>query len=209
MNPLAIVVLISGRGSNLQAIIDAQDPLINVKAVISNRAEAQGLIYAQTAGIFTNVIDHTQFSSRDAFDKALQIRLDNYQPELVVLAGFMRILSAQFVKQYTGRLINIHPSLLPAYKGLHTHERVLAAGETVHGASVHFVTEELDSGPVILQARVPVFPTDDVDTLAARVLNAEHTIYPQVIHWIAEGRVRLQGHTVFFDNQPIEKNGEH
>lgn len=203
MKTLAVVILISGRGSNLKAIIEAANPLVEIRAVISNQAQAGGLLYAQQAGIPTETIDHKFFTSRDVFDQALQTRIDHYHPELVVLAGFMRILSPQFVAHYRGRLINIHPSLLPALRGLHTHERALEAGLTEHGASVHFVTEELDGGPVILQAKVPVFPEDDVDTLAARVLQEEHRIYPQVIDWFARGRLQLQGHTVFLDGQPI------
>jgi len=201
MKPLPIVVLISGRGSNLQAIIDAADPLVDIKAVISNRPDAKGLASAQAANIVTKVIDHRQFADRETFDEALQKRIDNYQPSLVVLAGFMRILSDKFVAHYRGRLLNIHPSLLPKFKGLHTHERALAEGVKEHGASVHFVTEALDAGPVILQAKVPVLPTDDVDTLAARVLKEEHRIYPQVIHWFAEGRLQLRGDKFFLDGQ--------
>jgi phosphoribosylglycinamide formyltransferase-1 len=201
MKPLPIVVLISGRGSNLQAIIDAADPLVDIKAVISNRPDAKGLASAQAANIVTEIIDHRQFSDRETFDEALQKRIDNYQPSLVVLAGFMRILSDKFVAHYRGRLLNIHPSLLPKFKGLHTHERALAEGVKEHGASVHFVTEALDAGPVILQAKVPVLPTDDVDTLAARVLKEEHRIYPQVIHWFAEGRLQLRGDKFFLDGQ--------
>lgn len=208
MNPLPIVVLISGRGSNLQAIVDAADPLVEIKAVISNRPDAIGLAYAQTAMITTEIVDHKQFIEREAFDKALQRCIDHYEPELVVLAGFMRILTAPFVAHYRGRLLNIHPSLLPKFKGLHTHARALAEGVKEHGASVHFVTEALDSGPVILQAKVPVFPTDTVDTLAERVLKEEHRIYPQVLHWFAEGRLQLQGDDVFLDGQPIHLLGQ-
>jgi phosphoribosylglycinamide formyltransferase-1 len=201
MKKLALVVLISGRGSNLKAIIDAADPLVEIRAVISNRANATGLLYAQQAGIATEVLDHTPFDSRVAYDQALQICIDRYHPDLVALAGFMRILSPALVTHYRGRLINIHPSLLPAFKGLHTHKRVLESKMTEHGASVHFVTEDLDSGPVILQARVPVLPTDDENTLAARVLTVEHRIYPQVIHWFAEGRLQLQGQQVLLDGK--------
>lgn len=200
---LGLVILISGRGSNLKAIIDAANPLVEIRAVISNQAQASGLLYAQQAGIPTETIDHKHFISREEFDQALQVRIDHYRPGLIALAGFMRILSPQFVAHYRGRLINIHPSLLPALRGLHTHERALEAKLTEHGASVHFVTEELDGGPVILQAKVPVFPEDDADTLAARVLKEEHRIYPQVIDWFAQGRLRLQSHTVLLDDHPL------
>lgn len=204
MNPLRLVVLISGRGSNLTALIDAANPLVQMSAVISNQTEAKGLLTAQAAGIPTAVLDHRPFSSRLAFDQALQVLIDRYQPEVVALAGFMRILTPELVAHYRGRLINIHPSLLPKFKGLHTHQRVLAAGLTEHGASVHFVTAELDGGPVILQAKVPVLPQDDEDSLAARVLMAEHKIYPQVIHWFAQGRIRLEENQVFLDDQLIQ-----
>jgi len=196
-----VVVLISGRGSNLQAIIDAAGKSFQISAVLSNRADAQGLIRAEKAGIPTEVLNHKDFPTRQAFDQALQARIDYYQANLVVLAGFMRILSPYFVQYYQGRLINIHPALLPKFKGLHTHQRALAAGEKEHGASVHFVTEDLDSGPVIIQARVPVLPDDDEDTLAARVLEQEHKIYPQAIEWIAENRVTLENGRVFLDGK--------
>jgi phosphoribosylglycinamide formyltransferase-1 len=186
MKKLSVVILISGRGSNMQAIVEARDPLVEIRAVISNRADAAGLIFAQQQGIATKVVDHKEFMTRETFDRALIASIDQYSPDLLVLAGFMRILTPEFVTHYEGRLINIHPSLLPKYKGLHTHARVLAAGETEHGATVHFVTAELDAGPTILQARVPVLPTDDENSLAARVLEQEHQIYPQAIHWFAE-----------------------
>ncbi len=190
MKKLSVVILISGRGSNMQAIVEARDPLVEIRAVISNRADAAGLIFAQQQGIVTEVVDHKEFTTRETFDRALIACIDHYSPDLLVLAGFMRILTPEFVTHYEGRLINIHPSLLPKYKGLHTHARVLAAGETEHGATVHFVTAELDAGPTILQARVPVLPTDDENSLAARVLEQEHQIYPQAIHWFAEGSRR-------------------
>ncbi len=200
MKKLPIVVLISGRGSNLKAIIDAKDPLVDICAVISNKSQAGGLLYAKQANIKTEVLDN--FKTRAEFDKALQICIDKYQPKLVVLAGFMRILSPEFVNHYQGYIINIHPSLLPAFKGLHTHKRALESKVDKHGASVHFVTEELDAGPIIIQAQVPVFPEDNEETLEARVLNEEHRIYPQAIHWFAEGRFKLN--EVFLDNQLIE-----
>jgi phosphoribosylglycinamide formyltransferase-1 len=190
---LPLVALISGRGSNLKAIIDAHDPLVEIRAVISNRPQAGGLMHAQQAGIPTEVVDHTQFKSRIDFDRTLQTRIDSYQPKLVVLAGFMRILTPEFVAHYEGRLLNIHPALLPAFRGLDTHKRALEAGVKEHGASVHFVTADLDAGPVIIQARVPVLPDDDEESLAARVLREEHRIYPQAIHWFAEDRLKRYG----------------
>ncbi len=203
MKPLRLVVLISGRGSNLQAIINAKDPLVHIVAVISDKPSAKGSLIAQQAGIVTEVIDPSLWSDRASYDSALRERIDSYQPELIALAGFMRILTPEFVNHYQGRLINIHPSLLPNFKGLHTHERALKAGVKEHGASVHFVTEELDSGPVILQARVPVYPEDTPERLADRVLRQEHRIYSQVIHWFAEERLKLQGQYVLLDGQPI------
>lgn len=179
-----LVILISGRGSNMRSIIEATEQgelEVDIAAVISNRPDAAGLEFAQQANIATDVIDHKQFDSRESFDAALAEAIDQYQPDFVILAGFMRILTAGFVEHYAGRLINIHPSLLPKFKGLHTHERAIEAGETEHGASVHFVTAELDDGPIILQARVPVLPDDDADSLAARVLEQEHLLYPAAI----------------------------
>ncbi len=185
-----LVVLISGGGSNLQAFIDAAaDPAYpcEVVAVISNRAGVFGLERAARAGIPAEVLDHTAFASRDAFDAALADRIDAYAPDLVILAGFMRILTPGFVTRYAGRLLNIHPSLLPKYPGLHTHQRAIDAGDAEAGATVHLVTEELDGGPVILQARVPVLPDDTADTLAARVLVEEHRIYPEAARLVSLG----------------------
>jgi phosphoribosylglycinamide formyltransferase-1 len=185
-----LVVLISGGGSNLQAFIDAAaDPAYpcEVVAVISNRAGVFGLERAARAGIPAEVLDHTAFASRDAFDAALADRIDAYAPDLVILAGFMRILTPGFVTRYAGRLLNIHPSLLPKYPGLHTHQRAIDAGDAEAGATVHLVTEELDGGPVILQARVPVLPGDTADTLAARVLVEEHRIYPEAARLVSLG----------------------
>lgn len=179
-----LVILISGRGSNMRSIVEAAQQgelAVDIAAVISNRPGAAGLEFAQQAGIDTQVIDHKQFASREEFDTAMAQAIDVYQPDYVILAGFMRILTADFVAHYAGQLINIHPSLLPKFKGLHTHERAIEAGESEHGASVHFVTAELDGGPVILQAKVPVLPGDDADTLAARVLEQEHLLYPAAI----------------------------
>jgi len=203
MEKLPLVVLISGRGSNLKAIIDAQEPLLDIRAVISNNHQAQGLNYAQQVGISTKVLDHTQFRTRIDFDTALQACIEQYQPKLVILAGFMRILSAKFVRYYQGRLFNIHPSLLPAFKGLHTHKRALEAGVKEHGATVHFATADLDSGPIIIQARVAVKPDDTEDSLAARVLQEEHRIYLQAIRWFAQGRLVLQGSQTLLDGKPI------
>ena len=186
-----LVVLISGGGSNLQAFIDAAaDPAYpcEVVAVISNRAGVFGLERAARAGIPAEVLDHTAFASRDAFDTALAGRIDAHAPDIVILAGFMRILTPSFVARYDGRLLNIHPSLLPKYPGLHTHQRAIDAGDAEAGATVHLVTEELDGGPVILQARVPVLPGDTADTLAARVLAEEHRIYPEAARLVTLGR---------------------
>lgn len=203
---LPVVVLISGRGSNLQAIIDRIDAgalQADLRSVISNRPGAAGLERAAAAGIPTEVVDHQAFPNRDAFERALMVCIDRHQPELLVLAGFMRVLGDDFVRHYRGRMVNIHPSLLPAYRGLHTHQRVLAAGDREHGASVHFVTSELDGGPVIARARVPVLPGDDADALAARVLQQEHELLPTVIDWFAEGRIRLTANQVLFDEAPL------
>lgn len=185
-----IVVLISGRGSNLAAILDARLP-VRIAAVISNNPAAAGMTIARAAGISALSIDHREFSNRAAFDAVLARSIDSYAPDLIVLAGFMRILTPGFVQHYAGRILNIHPSLLPAFPGLDTHRRALAAGVRVHGCTVHFVTAELDHGPIVIQAAVPVLPDDDEDSLAARVLEQEHRIYPQALRWLAEGRVRL------------------
>jgi phosphoribosylglycinamide formyltransferase-1 len=179
-----LVILISGRGSNMRSILDAAKAGsldVDISVVISNRPDAAGLAFAAEEGIETAVIDHKQFESREQFDEALATKIDEYQPDFVILAGFMRILTEGFVSHFAGRLINIHPSLLPKFKGLHTHQRAIDAGENEHGASVHFVTAELDDGPVILQARVPVLADDNADTLAARVLEQEHLLYPAAI----------------------------
>ncbi len=207
-NPLPVVVLISGSGSNLQALIDGAaggELPIRIEAVISNEPDAFGLERARRAGIAAEVVDHRAFDSREAFDQALMAAIDRHQPGLVVLAGFMRILTPAFVHHYAGRLLNIHPSLLPKYQGLHTHRRALEAGDAEHGASVHFVTEELDGGPVILQAKVPVLPGDTPERLAARVLEKEHRIYPLVVKWFAQGRLRLDGDGVLFDDHPLPR----
>ena len=204
---LSVVVLISGSGSNLQALIDATANGLpsRIAAVISNRGDAYGLERARRAGIPTQVLSHKHYPDRESYDAALAGRIDAYQPGLVALAGFMRILSPRFVQHYQGRMLNIHPSLLPEFRGLHTHQRALEAGVTEHGASVHFVTEELDGGPLIIQARVPVLPGDDPETLAARVLRQEHRIYPRAVQWFAEGRLRLDGGRVLLDGRPLER----
>ena len=192
---LPIVVLISGGGTNLQAIIDAakDDLPVEIKAVISNQPDAYGLERARRANIPVAILDHRQFPNRESFDTALARLIDSYQPRLVLLAGFMRILTPGLVRHYHGRMLNIHPSLLPDFQGLHTHQRVLEAGARKHGASIHFVTEELDGGPIIIQASVPVLPDDDAETLAARVLQKEHVIYPLAVRWFAQDRLSLNG----------------
>ncbi|ACR10680.1 phosphoribosylglycinamide formyltransferase [Teredinibacter turnerae] len=202
-----LVVLISGSGSNLQAIIDAQSAgqlPIEICAVISNREGVLGLERAAQAGIATRVLNHKSYESREAFDGALSAQIDAFEPDLVVLAGFMRILTAEFTNHYLGKMINIHPSLLPKYQGLHTHQRALEAGDAEHGVSVHFVTAELDGGPVISQARVPVLSSDTADTLAARVLEQEHLLYPRVIGWFAQGRLSMKDGKAFLDGEVVD-----
>jgi phosphoribosylglycinamide formyltransferase-1 len=184
------VILISGRGSNMEAMLAAELPGQCV-AVISNRPGAAGLAYAAGRGIATVVVDHQAYRDRAAFDTALAAEIDRHAPDLVVLAGFMRVLGDDFVRKYAGRLVNIHPSLLPSFPGLKTHEAALAAGVRLHGASVHFVTPSLDCGPIIVQAAVPVLAGDTAEALAARVLAQEHVIYPQAVRWFLEGRLRL------------------
>jgi phosphoribosylglycinamide formyltransferase-1 len=188
-----IVVLISGRGSNMRSIVEAGLP---VAAVISNRSDAAGLDFARGRGIPTAIVEHRAFASREAFDASLAAAIDRFAPRLVAMAGFMRVLTAQFVARFDGRLMNIHPSLLPAFPGLHTHEAALAAGVKVHGATVHFATPELDHGPIVIQAAVPVLPGDDADRLAARVLAQEHVIYPRAIGWFLAGRLAISGGVV-------------
>ena len=189
----SIVILISGRGSNMEAIVRAEIPGARIAAVISNRADAAGLAFAAKHGISTSLVAHTDYADRAAFDNALRAAIDAHTPDLVVLAGFMRVLGDDFVRHYTGRLLNIHPSLLPSFPGLHTHQRALEAGVRAHGATVHFVTPELDGGPIVIQAVVPVLPGDDEDQLAARVLAEEHRIYPQAVRWFVEGRLSMTG----------------
>jgi phosphoribosylglycinamide formyltransferase-1 len=181
-----VVVLISGRGSNMEALLEARLP---VSAVISNRADAAGLQTAAARGIATRVVEHRGFASRGAFDAALAAEIDRFEPRLVALAGFMRVLTPSFVERYPQRLLNIHPSLLPAFPGLNTHERALAAGVKLHGCTVHFVTPELDHGPIVIQAAVRVLPGDSAPALAARVLRQEHVIYPRAVSWFLEDRL--------------------
>ena len=205
-----VVVLLSGTGSNLQALIDSddiKDSPAKIRAVISNRADAYGLQRAKDAGIDTCVLDHKAFEGREAFDAALIKVIDEFNPKLVVLAGFMRILSADFVRHYQGRLLNIHPSLLPKYKGLHTHQRALEAGDREHGCSVHFVTEELDGGPLVVQAVIPVESDDSPHSLAQRVHTQEHRIYPLAVRWFAEGRLSLDEQGALLDGQLLAASG--
>ena len=204
--PLPVVVLVSGRGSNLRAIdarIAAGDLPARILAVLSDREDAAALAWAAERGLATGAVPQRQYADRAAFDAALGNVIAGYAPALVVLAGFMRILGSPLVERFAGRMLNIHPSLLPKYPGLHTHRRVLEAGDAEHGASVHFVTTELDGGPVVLQARVPVLPGDDEAMLAQRVLVQEHRIYPLAIRWFAEGRLRVDGGIVRFDGRPL------
>ena len=209
--PCNVVVLISGSGSNLQALIDSvahDGNPARIAAVVCNRADAYGLERARLAGIATELLDHKPFEGREAFDAALIQTIDAYQPDLVVLAGFMRILSSGFVQHYSGRLLNIHPSLLPRHKGLHTHQRALEAGDSEHGCSVHFVTEELDGGPLVVQAVLPILADDTVDSLARRVHQQEHRIYPLAVRWFAEGRLRLGAQGAMLDGEPLPASGQ-
>lgn len=206
-----VVVLISGSGSNLQALIDSitgDDHPARIRAVISNRADAYGLERASKAGIDTRVLDHKAYADREAFDGALIEAIDEFSPHLVVLAGFMRILTPGFVRHYQGRLLNIHPSLLPKYKGLHTHQRALEAGDPEHGCSVHFVTEELDGGPLVVQAVIPVKSDDTPESLAQRVHVQEHHIYPLAMRWFADGRLRLGPNGAELDGQALPPCGQ-
>ena len=206
-----VVVLLSGTGSNLQALIDnvrtGENPA-RIAAVISNRADAYGLQRARDAGIETRALDHKAFEGREAFDAALIELIDAFNPQLVVLAGFMRILSADFVRHYQGRLLNIHPSLLPRYKGLNTHQLALEAGDREHGCSVHFVTEELDGGPLVVQAVVTVESDDTASSLAQRVHTQEHRIYPLAVRWFAEGRLVLGEQGALLDGQLLAASGQ-
>jgi phosphoribosylglycinamide formyltransferase 1 len=205
-----IVVLISGSGSNLQSLIDGQQQgtlAIDIVAVISNKPTVLGLERAEKAGIPHHVVNHQDYADRALFDQQLAQMIDQYQPELVVLAGFMRILTGDFVRAYQGRMLNIHPSLLPKYQGLHTHQRALEAGDACHGVTVHFVTEELDGGPTVIQAIVPILEGDDANTLAKRVQQQEHIIYPMAVEWFATHRLALQGNHVLLDNETLAISG--
>jgi phosphoribosylglycinamide formyltransferase-1 len=198
-----IVILISGRGSNMEAVVraaQAEQWPARIAAIISNRADAPGLAFAAEHGIETAIVANKDYASRADFDAALQTVIDGFQPDLVVLAGFMRILTEQFVAHYAGRMLNIHPSLLPLFPGLATHAQALAAGVKEHGATVHFVTAELDHGPMVVQAAVPVLPDDTVATLSARVLQQEHVIYPRAIRWFVEGRLTIAQGEVHVDH---------
>ena len=184
-----VVVLISGRGSNMQALVEAGLP---VSAVISNRADAKGLEFAKVRGIATAVVEHRSFAGREPFEEALGRAIDRFAPRLVALAGFMRVLTPGFVERYRERMLNIHPSLLPAFPGLHTHERALQAGVKLHGCTVHLVTADLDAGPIVIQAAVPVRPGDTPESLAARVLTQEHVVYPRAVRWFLDGRLVIE-----------------
>lgn len=210
MSNKRIVILISGSGSNMQTIVAASQAgkvAGDVVAVISNKASAAGLGKAQAAGVATAVLAHNDFASREDYDAALLKLVDSFNPDVVVLAGFMRILTPAFTQHYHGRMLNIHPSLLPKYKGVDTHNRALAAGDSEHGVSVHFVTEELDGGPVILQAKVPVFADDTAADLQARVQVQEHGIYPLVVHWLCSGRLRLTAAGAELDGELLGPQG--
>src|SRR5688500_3579563 len=204
---LPIAILISGRGSNMRAIAEraAAGALpVEVRVVVSDRADAAGLDVARAMGIPTETLSARDFPDRTSFDRALAAVVARHEPQLIVLAGFMRILTTEFIAPFAGRIMNIHPSLLPKYRGLHTHRRVLEAKDALHGVSVHFVTEELDGGPVVLQAEVPVLPDDSETTLSARVQQAEHRIYPQAIDWFARGRLLLKDGRAWLDGKPLD-----
>lgn len=205
----SVVVLISGSGSNLQALLNhfQDNESVTISAVISNKADAFGLQRAARAGVPTQVLSHRDYSDRLAFDQALIQVIDQYQPDLVVLAGFMRILTPEFTQHYQQRLMNIHPSLLPKYKGLDTHQRALEAGDTEHGCSVHFVTEHLDGGPVIIQASIAIEANDNVDSLAQKIHQLEHQIYPLAVQWFAEGRLQLANNAVVLDGHVLSNTG--
>ena len=205
-----IVVLISGNGSNLQSLLDqAANRRLNGKvvAVISNKADAYGLERARAAGVATAVLPSKDYAERERFDADLMALIDSHQPDLLVLAGFMRILTPGFVRHYAGRMLNIHPSLLPKYQGLNTHQRAIDAGDAEHGCSVHFVTEELDGGPVVLQARVPVFAEDDAAAVAERVQVQEHAIYPLAVRWFCDGRLAMKDGRAWLDGTPLPPQG--
>lgn len=196
------VVLISGSGSNLQAIIDSANSIeLDIQAVISNKEGVFGLKRAQKSNIPTHAVDHKLFSSREEFDQKLSQLIDQYNPGIIILAGFMRILSPEFTQKYAGKMLNIHPSLLPKFQGLNTHQRVIEAGESEHGASVHFVTAELDGGPIIAQSRIKVLVDDNTESLAKRVLVEEHKLLPKVIHWFTQGKLKLESNQAILNGQ--------
>ena len=206
----SIVVLVSGNGSNLQAIIDACEQAkipAKITAVISNKAQAYGLQRAKTAGIPAVVVDHTAYLTREAYDQQLLAQISKFAPDLIVLAGFMRILSREFVEHFQGQILNIHPSLLPKYKGLHTHQRAIDAGDREHGASVHFVTANLDDGPVILQSKVPIFENQDAEELTQRVIVQERQMYPLVVKWFCQDRLIMLNNKAFLDGIELEEQG--
>jgi phosphoribosylglycinamide formyltransferase-1 len=203
----SIVSLISGRGSNFEAIYKAAQAKswdVRFTGLIANQPEAKGLVFAKSVGIPTAVIDHRAYPSREAFDRALMQQIDAFSVDLVVLAGFMRILTPGLIEHYEGRMMNIHPSLLPRFPGLHTHERALEAGDRVHGATVHFVSAGVDEGPIICQSEVPVLPTDTPSELAARVLKTEHQIYPLAVEWFIQGRLQITGNRVRVDPPELQ-----
>ncbi|BAF61379.1 phosphoribosylglycinamide formyltransferase [Candidatus Vesicomyidisocius calyptogenae] len=196
------VVLISGNGSNLQSIIDHSIAIdLKIRAVISNHTNAYGLKLSEHENIPTHTLSHKNFSSREKFDQALSNIINQYNPEIIILAGFMRILSAEFTHQYSGKILNTHPSLLPKFKGLNTHQRVIEAKEKQHGVSIHFVTRQLDGGPIIAQTSINIIDTDTKETLAKRVLLEEHKLFPKVIHWFTQGRLKLKGNQAILDGK--------
>ena len=198
------VVLISGSGSNLQSLIDkSKDINLEISCVISNNPDAYGLERAKKSNIETKILDHNEFSSRESYDKSLKEIIEKFNPEVIILAGFMRILTANFVNHFLGKVLNIHPSLLPKYPGLHTHQRAIDAGDKVHGVSVHFVTPELDGGPIIAQKKIRVYLDDDADSLAKRLLKEEHIIYPRVVQWFSQGRLMLKDNMAYLDKKLI------
>jgi len=198
------VVLISGSGSNLQSLIDkSKDINLEISCVISNNPDAYGLERAKKSNIETKILDHNEFSSRESYDKSLKEIIEKINPEVIILAGFMRILTANFVNHFLGKVLNIHPSLLPKYPGLHTHQRAIDAGDKVHGVSVHFVTPQLDGGPIIAQKKIRVYLDDDADSLAKRLLKEEHIIYPRVVQWFSQGRLMLKDNMAYLDKKLI------
>lgn len=208
LSPCPIVVLIGGNGSNLQALIDAQEQsAYRIVGVISHRPDVYGLQRAITHHIPTITVDHRHYANREEFDMALSEAIQTFSPRLVVMAGFMRILSAAFIQKFSGSLLNIHPSLLPKFKGLNTHQRVLDAKESQHGVSVHFVTQELDGGPIIAQVAIALVGNEDAESLANKLHQLEHWLYPQVVHWFAQNRLKCVGNVVTLDNEPIASQG--